>query len=93
MTTISTGQLQSFAAKHTQRGHERRQILLGQAKDGAVGQGQLHPGTALGRRDRQLQELCRAWRHRGSGERSPSPWTWGDGDVSRPKTLRPSGLA
>jgi hypothetical protein len=60
MTTLSPGQLQSFAAKHTQRGHERREILLGQAEDGAIGQGQLDPGTALRRRDRQLQELRRA---------------------------------
>jgi hypothetical protein len=38
MTTLSTGQLQSFAAKHTQRGNHRREILLGQAEDGAIGQ-------------------------------------------------------
>ncbi|MGO9227632.1 MAG: hypothetical protein ACLQKA_00280 [Bryobacteraceae bacterium] len=59
MTTLSPGQLQSFAAKHTQRGDQRREILLGQAEDGAIGQGQLDPGTALRRRDRQLQKVRR----------------------------------
>jgi len=59
MATFSTGQLQSIAAKHTQRGDQRREILLGQAKDGAISQGQLDPGTALCRRDRQLQKVRR----------------------------------
>ncbi len=82
-------------AKHTQRGHQRGEILLGQARDGAVGQGQLDPGTALGCADRQLQDGGRPWRRRGTGGRFLSPWGGervGD-DLSPPSTPRPHGHA
>jgi len=36
MATLSTGQLQSFSAQHTQHGNQRRQILRRQADDGAI---------------------------------------------------------
>ena len=46
MTALLTGQLQALAAKHPQHGNQRREILLGQANHGAIGQRQLDPGTA-----------------------------------------------
>ena len=89
MTTLSTRQLQPFAAKHTQHGDQRREILLGQAKDGAVGQRQLDPGTALRRRDRQLQEVRRAWRRRGPDKRIAKRAARRDRGTSPSGTLQP----
>jgi hypothetical protein len=57
MIALSTGQIQSFAAKHTQRDDQCREVLLRQTKNRALSQRQLDPGTGLRRCDRQLQEI------------------------------------
>ena len=59
MTSFSIRQLQSLAAKHTQCGDQRREILLGQAEDRAIGQRQLDPWCRLRGGDGQLQEVRR----------------------------------
>ena len=63
-------QLQSFAAKRTQHGNQRRKILLGQANNGAIRQRQFDPRTGPHRRDRQLQETWRGGRRCGLQRRA-----------------------